>query len=76
MDSNKNIPFKGKITKLSINPTSDIIKRWENDINIEMQLNFECVKFTKGEMKIDTSFATIEEIAVLFGLNANVATDL
>jgi hypothetical protein len=76
MDSNKNIPVKGKITKLNINPTSDLIKKWENEINIEMQLNFECVKFTKGEMKIDTAFSTIDEIADLFGLNANVATDL
>ena len=76
MDSKKNIPIKGTIIKLCMNPTSDLIKKWESEIDIEMQLSYECVKFTKGHMKITTPIASIDEIAILFGLNVASATDL
>jgi hypothetical protein len=70
MDTVKEKLNKGKINRLPMNPSPDLIKRWYNEIDIEMQLVYDCPKFTKGIMKQENTIATIEEIADMFSLNA------
>jgi hypothetical protein len=64
--------IKNEFIKLKMNPSADVVKKYNRDLDIVMQKNYKCNCFTKNDMATTSKPITAEEVAKLLGLDPNV----